>query len=156
MAIFRGDERFLLRCEEIKRSSYDPHRKVGVVIVRPPGEILVEGVNAPPAALGLTPHETELSISKDPSWKYFFLEHAERNAIFSARDKGISIIGATMYGTLFPCADCARAIVASGISRLVISATDGDPVRDEKWQIHYNYARHIFDMGGVIVDVAGT
>lgn len=134
--------------------SYDPHRKVGAVVVDTSGSVIAEGANAPPTVFGLSREETEAAISQYPSWKYFMLEHAERNAIYAARDGGVSLVGATMYGTLFPCADCARAIVAAGIGRLVVSTADNDPRRDEKWRDHYNYARQIFDMAGVAVDLA--
>jgi dCMP deaminase len=153
MAISPDDRRFLLRCEEVKNESHDPHRKVGVVIVNPPAEVVAEGTNAPPRRLNIRPDESEAAISQDPAWKYFMLEHAERNAIFSARDRGISLVGTTMYGTLFPCADCARAIAAAGISRLVVSTADSDPVRDERWRDHYLYARTILEMGGVTVEL---
>jgi dCMP deaminase len=152
MAISRQDRRLLLLCEEVRQDSHDPDRKVGVVIAN--GEqILAVGTNAPPTSLGLTPAESHEAIRQDASWKYFMLEHAERNAIFAAHVRGQSLIGTTMYGTLFPCADCARAIVASGVARLVVFALDFDPVRDEKWLDHYRRAESIFALAGVAVDV---
>ncbi|MBY5348496.1 deoxycytidylate deaminase [Rhizobium leguminosarum] len=154
MAISNNDRQFLLLCEEVKAMSYDPHRKVGAVVVDANGNVIAGGANAPPPVFGLSRQETEAAISQDPSWKYFMLEHAERNAIYAARDKGVSLVGATMYGTLFPCADCARAIVAAGIVKLVVSTADSDPRRDEKWRDHYNYARQIFSMSDVVVDLA--
>jgi dCMP deaminase len=154
MAISELDRRILDRCEEVKEASHDPHRKVGVVIADGEGTELATGTNAPPAKLGLALSDTHTEISRDPNWKYFLLEHAERNAINSARDQGISIQGATMYGTLFPCADCARAIVSAGISRLVVPGPGGNPQRDEKWLQHYQYAHKIFDLAGVVVDIA--
>lgn len=45
--------------------------------------------------------------------------HAELNAILFAARTGSSIDGATMYVTLSPCADCAKAIAQSGIKTLV-------------------------------------
>ncbi|ARW57915.1 dCMP deaminase [Serratia phage X20] len=45
--------------------------------------------------------------------------HAELNAILFAARNGSSIDGATMYVTLSPCADCAKAIAQSGIKKLV-------------------------------------
>jgi dCMP deaminase len=83
------------------------------------------------------------------------LEHAERNAISDARKRGHSLIGATMYGTLFPCADCARAIVAAGIRRLVVPPSIPDLQRDEKWNTHFHYAREIIALAGVEVSVIG-
>jgi cytidine deaminase len=45
--------------------------------------------------------------------------HAEMSAISDAARKGVSIQGATLYGTTFPCHICAKHIVASGILRVV-------------------------------------
>jgi deoxycytidylate deaminase len=65
----------------------------------------------------------------------------------------VGVVGATMYGTLFPCADCARAIVAAGLSRLVVLGLDKDPMRDAKWLEHYRYAERILAMAGVAVEI---
>lgn len=58
-----------------------------------------------------------------------------------------------MYGTLFPCADCARAIVASGLTRLVVFGPKLDPIRDQKWLDHYRHAQRIFELAGLSVEI---
>jgi dCMP deaminase len=126
---------------------------VGVLIVDHRGQILSLGTNAPPVQLGLSRSDSHAAIAVDPEWKYFMLEHAERNAINAARNGGKSVASATMYGTLFPCADCARAIVAAGISRLVVSGPGGNPDRDRKWIDHYRYAHRILELARVRVDI---
>jgi dCMP deaminase len=156
MAISESDRRFLLRCEEVKEESHDPHRRVGVLIVDADGQVITTGTNAPPPQLGFSILDSHKAIESDPEWKYFVLEHAERNAINAARDQRLALAGATMYGSLFPCADCARAIVAAGISRLVVPKLDGDPARDSKWLDHYRYAHMILDLAGVRVDVGSN
>ena len=45
--------------------------------------------------------------------------HAEMNAILKAARDGVSVNGATMYVTLSPCSRCARAMIVSGIKRVV-------------------------------------
>jgi deoxycytidylate deaminase len=45
--------------------------------------------------------------------------HAEMNAMLDAARRGVSVEGATLYSTTFPCHNCARHIVAAGISRVV-------------------------------------
>jgi dCMP deaminase len=152
MAISTQDRRFLLFCEEVRQDSHDPDRKVGVVVADADGQIVAVGTNAPPATLGLTAAESHEAIRQDPNWKYFMLEHAERNAIFAAFLRGKSLTGATMYGTLFPCADCARAIAASGLSRLVVFGLGLDPDRDKKWLDHYRHAERILALAGVAVE----
>jgi dCMP deaminase len=54
--------------------------------------------------------------------KYSFIEHAERNAIFDAVRRGNSPVGSTMYVLWAACADCARAIIQAGVSRVVTCA----------------------------------
>lgn len=49
--------------------------------------------------------------------------HAELNAILYAARNGVSIDGATMYVTLSPCTECAKAIAQSGLKQLVYSET---------------------------------
>ena len=51
--------------------------------------------------------------------KYSFLEHAERGAIYAAARAGLKTAGATLYCPWFACADCARAIICAGITRVV-------------------------------------
>lgn len=153
MAISRQDCRFLNLCKKVREDSHDPDRKVGVLIADQAGHILAIGTNAPPVSLGLTAAQSAKSIQTDPSWKYFMLEHAERNAIFAAYAQGRSLAGATMYGTLFPCADCARAISATGILRLVVLGGGRDPVRDTKWLEHYRFAERVLALAGVTVDI---
>jgi dCMP deaminase len=153
MTFSQDDLPFLRRCIEAKAKSHDPNRKVGAVIVDPNGKIIGVGSNAPPVSLRMSPFESHLAIEDDPRWKYHMLEHAERNAIYAALHKGHSLANATMYGTLYPCADCARAICAAGISRLVVPCPGGDTARDQKWLDHYTYASRIFELAGVQVDI---
>ncbi|NMG39769.1 hypothetical protein GRZ55_10995 [Chelativorans sp. ZYF759] len=153
MAISHNDLRLLRQSQAAQEGSHDPHRKVGAVIADANGRILGVGANAPPKRLSLTLLQSHAAVEGDPHWKYHVLEHAERNAIFSALQNGSQLLGATMYGTLFPCADCARAIVAVGIARVVVPSPGGDAVRDQKWLDHYRYARSIFELAGVTVEM---
>ncbi|MBR1226891.1 hypothetical protein JQ600_18340 [Bradyrhizobium sp. AUGA SZCCT0176] len=153
MAIAKQDRHYLQMCFEVRENSHDPDRKVGAVITDSVDDVLAVGTNAPPSSLNLTRAESYEAVRQDRTWKYFVLEHAERNAIFAAYGQGKVIAGGTMYSTLFPCADCARAIVAARLSRLVVLGLEKDPVRDEKWLDHYRHAERILAMAGVVVDV---
>ena len=48
--------------------------------------------------------------------KYPFVVHAELNAILNSTQK---LTGCTIYVSLFPCNECAKAIIQSGIKRIV-------------------------------------
>lgn len=154
MPLSAQDRIFLAKCEAVKASSHDPDRQVGAVIVSGEGAVLATGSNAPPKELQLGVAQSHEFIRQDPNWKYYVLEHAERNAIRNAYAQGHVVTGATMYGTLYPCSDCARAIVAAGIKRLVVPAPHSNPERDQKWSAQYHYAEDIFEMAGTRVDFA--
>ena len=94
------------------RYSTDPNTQTGVVIVKR-NKIIARGSNQEPKGVILTDERKIRPI------KYDFVEHAERNAIYQAANKGIKLKGAKMYSPWFPCADCARAIIQSGIEELI-------------------------------------
>jgi len=152
MTISQTDRKNIALLGEVLLRSHDPHRPVAALIADASGKAVADGTNAPPEPFRFSPDDTKTAIEADPKWKYFMLEHAERNAILHATTSGIALRGATMYGTLFPCADCARAIAASGIRRLVVPEPGIHPIRDEKWKDHYLYAREILDLSGVAVE----
>jgi dCMP deaminase len=143
----------LQKSKEAKNDSHDPDRQVGAVIVGVSGQVIATGSNAPPTLLGFDLRKSHAAIKKDPEWKYFMLEHAERNAIFAAINNQKSLQGAVMYCTLFPCSDCARAISNSGIVRVVVLKSEFPTSRDEKWLKHYGYANEIFKLSGILVDL---
>jgi len=72
------------------------------------------GFNKLPAGVRMTDER----LNKRPD-KYFYFEHAEREAIFDAVRRGKSTVGATIYCPWAACHDCARAIIGAGITRLV-------------------------------------
>jgi dCMP deaminase len=51
--------------------------------------------------------------------KYAYTEHGERNAIYNAARHGTATLGSTMYTQGVPCADCSRAVIQAGVSRVV-------------------------------------
>lgn len=66
---------------------------------------------------GCIRHELKLSGGKEPQLVCSI--HAEINAIAGAARKGIKIDGADIFVTSFPCLICMRAVIASGIKRIV-------------------------------------
>jgi dCMP deaminase len=147
-----SDLQFLRQCELAKDDSFDPRRKVGAVISDAEGRLVAKGANRPPQGIWLDRQSALSRIASDPDWKYFVLEHAERNAINAANNERHIVRGGTMYCSLFPCADCARAIVGAGIRRLVAPNFSGR-AEDEKWRTHFKYAAEILQLGGVQLDL---
>lgn len=130
-------------CLDAKKNSHDPDRQVGAVLVSELGDFLSSGTNAPVTALGMDIDASHRKIEQDPDWKYLALEHAERNAISAAHSKCRKTQGATMYVTLHPCADCARAIIAAGIKKLVLVDAPEATERDDRWAKHYTAAKEM-------------
>lgn len=95
--------------------SKDPHTQVGACIVDEENKILSIGYNGMPMHC----HDDEFAWSnnKDEDNKYLYIVHSELNAILNYR--GGSLKGSRMYVTLFPCNECAKAIIQSGISELI-------------------------------------
>ncbi|MDO4289087.1 MAG: dCMP deaminase family protein [Eubacterium sp.] len=96
--------------------SKDPGTQVGACIVSPENKILTMGYNGMPTGC----HDDEMPWEREGEpldTKYLYVCHAEFNAILN--NGGRSLKGATLYATLFPCNECAKAIIQSGIVRVV-------------------------------------
>ncbi len=115
------DEYFMGVAKLSAMRSKDPHTQVGACIVSPQNKILSMGYNGFPT--GCSDDEFPWNReSEDPyDNKYFYSTHSELNAILNYR--GGSLEGSKMYVTLFPCNECAKAIIQSGI-KTVIYADD--------------------------------
>lgn len=97
------------------RRSKDPSTQVGAAIVSPDRKVVGIGYNGFPIGCSDDdfPWEREGSFQET---KYPFVVHAELNAILnSTRD----LHGCTIYVSLFPCNECAKAIIQSGIKKIV-------------------------------------
>lgn len=109
------DNHFLLEAYHAAGASKDPSSQVGAVIVGPDREPRSRGYNGPCRG----EDDSNPAIFERPL-KYELSEHAERNALYNAARIGVPCRGCTMYATLDPCTDCARGIIQSGISELVL------------------------------------
>ena len=100
--------------------SKDPNTQVGACIVSQDNKILSMGYNGFP--IGCSDDEFPWNRDGDPyENKYFYTTHSELNAILNYR--GGSLEGSKLYVTLFPCNECAKAVIQSGI-RTIIYADD--------------------------------
>lgn len=94
--------------------SKDPNTQVGCCIVSPTNRILSVGYNGFPNGI---PDEEFPWCREGEDNKYLYTAHSELNAILNYR--GGSLEGATLYVTLFPCNECAKAIIQAGIKTCV-------------------------------------
>ncbi|HHX60215.1 MAG TPA: dCMP deaminase family protein [Epulopiscium sp.] len=110
------DEYFMgLALLSAKRSK-DPGTQVGACIVSPNNRVLSVGYNG--FAFGCSDDEFPWDREGDfLDTKYPYVVHAELNAILNNR--GVSLEGARIFVALFPCNECAKAIIQSGIQEIV-------------------------------------
>lgn len=95
------------------KKSYDPSTQCGVSIWQKDGFPAAKGFNGPVVV------EHDTAYGSDRETKYKHIEHAERTAIYYAARHGKKLEGATMFATWVACPECAKAIILSGISKVV-------------------------------------
>lgn len=113
--VLSWDEYFMGLAHLSAMRSKDPSTQVGAAIVDQEHKVVGIGYNGFPIGCS----DDEFPWSRDGGMlesKYAFVVHAELNAILnSTRD----LHGCTLYVSLFPCNECAKAIIQSGIRRIV-------------------------------------
>lgn len=113
------DEYFMGVAALSARRSKDPSTQVGACIVSADNKILSMGYNGFPRGCSDDdfPWGKEKEAEDPYNAKYFYATHSELNAILNYR--GGSLEGSKMYVTLFPCNECAKAIIQAGIRTLI-------------------------------------
>ncbi|MCD8216639.1 MAG: dCMP deaminase family protein [Clostridiales bacterium] len=120
------DEYFMAVAKLAGMRSKDPNSQVGSCIVSEDNKILSMGYNGFPR--GCSDDEFPWAREGDEGeTKYPYVVHSELNAILNYR--GGSLDGAKLYVSLFPCNECAKAIIQSGIKTIVYAEDkyDGTP-----------------------------
>lgn len=97
--------------------SKDPNTQVGACIVSDENKIMAVGYNGLPKGCSDDEFPWEREADDPNDTKYPFVCHAELNAILNSNIGNLG--GCTVYVTLFPCNECAKAIIQSGIKRVV-------------------------------------
>ena len=112
--------------------SKDPSTQVGACIVNSENRILSMGYNGMPRCC--SDDEFPWDKNENPlDSKYLYVCHAELNAILNCASGNVR--GCTVYTTLFPCNECAKAIIQSGIAEVVYMSdkySDSDSVLASK------------------------
>ena len=120
--------------------SKDPNTQVGACIVSKMNKILSMGYNGFP--LGCSDEEFPWTREgEELETKYPFVTHSELNAILNYR--GGSLEGTKLYVSLFPCNECAKAIIQAGIRTVVY---DSDKYAGTPMNIA---SKKMFDAAGV-------
>jgi dCMP deaminase len=140
------DRYFLNIAEQVKEKSKDKRTHIGAVIVGKDNEIVSTGYNSFPRGIN-----DNIEERQERPEKYYWIEHAERNAIYNAARIGVSLRESTMYLTCgIPCSDCAKGIISSGIKRIHYKIKDTTRNR-EYWDEHAKRSLQMFKESGVEV-----
>ena len=122
---------FLNIAESVKLKSKDRRTQIGAVIVGEDKEIVSTGFNSFPRGINDDVEERQVRPEK-----YYWMEHAERNALYNAARIGVSTKNTTMYLTCgVPCTDCAKGIISSGVKAIYCKTEDTTKNR-EHWDEH--------------------
>ena len=108
------DEYFMGIAMLAARRSKDPNTQVGACIVSPDNIIISTGYNGMPKGCSDDDFPWERTGQET---KYPYVVHAELNAILNANGRNLQ--GSRIYVALFPCNECAKAIIQSGIKEVV-------------------------------------
>jgi dCMP deaminase len=132
----------------VAQLSKDTSTKVGALIIGATNEVRSMGYNGAPRNCGADDVGDDRGLRPE---KYFWFSHAEANAITNAARVGTPLLGSSIIVTHFPCMDCARLIVQSGITKVIV-----DPIPAEfydRWKEHVDRAMKLFDECGVDVQI---
>ena len=137
------DEYFMTIALLSAKRSKDPSTQVGACIVDNENKVVSIGYNGMPRHCD----DTKLTWEKgeDLNNKYLYVCHAEFNAILNTRD-GSHLNGCKIYVTLFPCNECAKAIIQTGIKKVVYLS---DKYQD---QLSTRASKRLFEVAGVEVE----
>lgn len=134
------DEYFMGVAKLAGMRSKDPNTQVGACIVSQDNKILSMGYNGFP--MGCSDDEFPWAREgSDLETKYVYTVHSELNAILNYR--GGSLEGAKLYVSLFPCNECAKAIIQAGIKTIIYG--------DDKYAASANViaSKRMLDRAGV-------
>jgi dCMP deaminase len=141
----KWNKRWMEKAQQFADWSKDNSHKVGCVIVDTDNRLVSQGYNGFPNGVN-----DEVQLRFERPHKYDYTEHAERNAIYNAARMGTSTKDCTLFTQLFPCVDCARGIIQSGITKVVTYAPD---YTHPKWGPSWKISLEILEEAGVAIEL---
>ncbi len=134
------DEYFMSIALLSAKRSKDPSTQVGACIVDDDNKVVSIGYNGMPR--GIKDSDLTWEKGEDLNNKYLYVCHAEFNAILNTRN-GSALKGCRVYVTLFPCNECAKAIVQTGIKEVIYLSNK------YKDSVSTRASKKILELGGV-------
>ena len=147
MQIINWDDYFMSVAYISSLRSKDPNTQVGACIVDTNHRIISTGYNG--MVNGCNDIDMPWRRSKGLDGKYLYVVHSELNAILHAR---INLEGCKIYVTLFPCNECVKAIIQSGIKEIIYlndKYKEDDQIISAKFMldmVNINYRQLISDV----------
>ena len=135
------DEYFMGIAMLTAKRSKDPSTQVGACIVSKDNIIISTGYNGMPKGCSDDEFPWERAGEQEDMTKYPYVVHAELNAILNAN--GRDLRGSRIYVALFPCNECAKAIIQSGVSEVLYLS---DKYRDTMMNM---VSKRMLDAAGV-------
>lgn len=138
------DNYFMAIAQLSSMRSKDPNTQVGACIVDNTNRIVAVGYNGLPIGVSDLEIPWERESSGGPlHTKYPYVVHAEANAILNKNSVGLA--GCRIYTILYPCCECAKLIIQSGIREVVYLSNK----YAGEWS--FEAARILFEKSGVVV-----
>lgn len=137
--ILSWDQYFMAMAHLAAFRSKDPNTQVGACIINPEKRVVGLGYNGLPRGCS----DDVYSWEREGDFldtKYPYVVHAELNAILNSTK---ALQGCTLYVSLFPCNECAKAIIQSGIVRVVYESDKYEGSRENL------ASKRMFDDAGV-------
>jgi len=135
------DKRFMDLASHVSSWSKDNFTQVGCVVVDDSNTVLSLGYNSFPRNA-----DDDVESRHERPKKNLYMVHAEANAIYNSSRMGVSLLNATAYVTYFPCHECAKAIINSGIKKIVTYRPDFSHPR---WGESFTISNEILKETGV-------
>ena len=139
--------------KEVKTASKDKSTQIGAIIFDDNYTILSTGYNSFPRGIN-----DDVPERQERPEKYFWMEHAERNAIYNSIRSHTDIRNSNILLTCgIPCADCARGIIQASIKNLFCQSGIGNSFSSTeariKWEESILRSKKMFEEAGInIID----
>ena len=149
------DEYFMGVAKLSAMRSKDPSTQVGACIVSGDNKILSMGYNGFPNGCSDDEFPWDKEENDPYDEKYYYVTHSELNAILNYR--GGSLEGSKLYVTLFPCNECAKAIIQAGIKTIVYESdkyADSSATRASKRMLNAAGVRYYqYETSGRVIKI---
>ena len=138
------------------KRSKDPNTQVGACIVNDEKRIVSVGYNGAPNGIN---DDNDMKWDRDGDFKdtkYAYVCHSELNSILNSK---ADLKGCTLYVTLFPCNECAKAIIQAGIKKIIYlsdkyNGTDGNVVAKYMFdKVNIKYEEYKLEGNDIVINV---